>query len=790
MLQSISFFFAGTLRRQLISGVAIVHAVLMALFVWDLTVRQKALLLERQIEHAQALSQSVATSSAGWVGAKDYYGLQEIITAQLRYPELIFAMIIDNDGRILAHSETSRIGQYLSDLPEQYQERLLSVNASLVDAVNPIILSDNPIGWARIGLGQTKTAEKLNQVTIDGIIYTFFAIVIGSLLAFIMANRLTDKLRKIQFCADEITSGAHHVRAPLIGHDEVSHVASAFNTMIDSMVDANQRVEIAKDAAQLGIFEYDLIKQRLLWDDWMLKIYGFNEQTFSGKFEDWSKVVHPEDLERVSLLIEEVVNGNKEFKCEFRIFKSKDQIRWIKADAVVIYNEDGLSSHLIGVNQDITEKKEKEKLIEQQANYDALTLLPNRKLFQELLELEIQQAIRNDVQLWVFFVDLDGFKEVNDSFGHHLGDELLIQVSSRLQKTLRTSDVVARLGGDEFVIILSCENNPISVDTIASKIIKNIAVPYKLNNQEIFISASIGIANYPNDAKTTEDLLKFADQSMYEAKKDGKNRYNYFTPALQKASMVRMELSVLLRQAISEDQFQLYYQPIVELQSLKVHKAEALIRWIHPEKGVISPASFIPLAEETGTICDIGNVVFDKAFLQLKQWIQKNNEFQLSVNMSPYQLKVNDDKYHNWQTKLKSHQIPGEHVVIEITEGLLLKSNSIVNKRLLSYRDDGVQVAIDDFGTGYSSLSYLKEFDIDYLKIDQSFIRNLSTHSSEHSLTEAIIVMAHKLGLKVIAEGVETEQQLALLKEMDCDYAQGYYFSKPVPSKEFEQLYF
>jgi len=438
------------------------------------------------------------------------------------------------------------------------------------------------------------------------------------------------------------------------------------------------------------------------------------------------------------------------------------------------------------VNQDITEKIEKEELIWQQANYDPLTSLPNRKLFHDLLDQEIKKAHRNKKQLWTLFLDLDGFKEVNDTLGHNTGDSLLVLVSQRIQYALREADIIARFGGDEFIIVLPEESK---VDTVASKIVDVVAESFELDNHEVHITASIGIANYPNDADNITDLLKFSDQAMYEAKKDGKNRFSYFTPELQNASRKRTEVSTDLRQALQRNEFQLYYQPIVSLDTYEIDKAEVLIRWKHPEKGFISPAEFIPIAEETGVIAEIGIWVFDNAFKQLQSWQSKVRAgLQLSINMSPFQLKITDKKYDNWLKRLDSHSLSGESIVIEITEGLLLKSNEMVMDRILQYRDAGVQVAIDDFGTGYSSLAYLNQFDIDYLKIDKSFIRHLTPGSSAHSLSEAIVVMAHKLGLKVIAEGIESELQRDLLVKMGCDYGQGYLFSKPLPANEFEKI--
>ena len=795
MIGKIKYLLFGTIRKQLIISVAIVHAVLMALFVWDLTDRQRDLLLERQIDQAEALAKSIATSSAGWVAARDIYGLQEIITAQSRYSELLFAIIIDRDGLILAHSDTSHVGAYIRDMPTTIEPQLLSRTPKLVDAVSPIILADYDIGWVRIGLGQQKTAERLADITRNGIIYAIFAIFIGSGLAWYMGTQLTRKLHAIQTSADAVSQGDTGHRVQLHGTDEVNHVAQAYNQMLDSLATSRQEVEKSKERFDLamlasndGLWDWDLETDNIYYSPSWKSMLGYKDNELKNNFKTWEEHVDPDDIPKTMALINACIKGErKNFKVNFKMRHKDGHWIQIKSQGIMVENINHKPVRIVGTHTDITKSKQKEEIIWKQANYDTLTKLPNRKLFSDLLDQEIHRAERTQDKLWLLFLDLDGFKEVNDRFGHHVGDILLKHVANRVQTSMRHSDIIARLGGDEFVIVLSDVNEIADVDRLSTNLIENISQPFELEHDKVFITASIGISCYPEDAVTAQELLKFADQSMYEAKKEGKNRFIYFTPALQHASILRMQISSDLRIAISENQFELYYQPIVDLRSDKIYKAEALIRWPHPEKGMIMPGAFIPIAEETGTICDIGNWIFQNAFKQLESWRKKNNhDLQLSINMSPSQLKVMDLKYDNWLDELQEYQLQGKNIIIEITEGMLLKNEKKVAERLLKYRDSGIQVAIDDFGTGYSSLSYLKEFDIDILKIDRSFIRDMKPGNSEHSLAEAIVVMAHKLHLKVIAEGVETKQQLELLKKMECDYAQGYLYSKPLPAEEFE----
>ncbi len=440
--------------------------------------------------------------------------------------------------------------------------------------------------------------------------------------------------------------------------------------------------------------------------------------------------------------------------------------------------------------RDITEKKKSEEMIWQQANFDTLTGLPNRRMFHDRLEQEIKKSHRSGFPMALMLLDLDRFKEVNDTLGHAQGDVLLVEAARRIAECVRESDTVARLGGDEFTVILSEVEDANIVERIAQNIILRLAAPFQLHQEMAYVSASVGITLYPNDAQNIDSLIKNADQAMYLAKNSGRNRFSYFTAALQEAAQTRLRLGNDLRNALAGKQLAVYYQPIVEMASGKIVKAEALLLWQHPERGLVSPMQFIALAEESGLIHEMGDWVFHETARELARWRALFvPEFQISVNVSPVQFRQNGVYLaSSWINYLRAMDLPGQSLVIEITESVLLNAEINVTEKLLSFRDAGVQVALDDFGTGYSSLSYLKKFDIDYLKIDQSFVRNLEDDPDDKALCEAIIVMAYKLGLKVIAEGVETEQQRDLLVTYGCDYAQGWLYSKAVSAGEFEAL--
>ncbi len=455
----------------------------------------------------------------------------------------------------------------------------------------------------------------------------------------------------------------------------------------------------------------------------------------------------------------------------------------------VIRNDNGDIQRHVVMGSDITSKVRSDELIWHQANYDFLTDLPNRYMFQDRLEQEIRASLRQESLLALLFIDLDHFKDVNDSLGHPMGDRLLIKAAGRITHCVRDSDTVARMGGDEFTVMLPRLANAIDAEKVAEQIISALAEPYSINNETIYVQASIGIAFCPNDASDADQLISSADQAMYASKTMGRNRLSYFTQSLHDEALNRLKLLHDMRSAVENQQFELHFQPIINLVTGRVCKAEALIRWNHPEFGMISPAEFIPLAEESGLIIGIGDWVYREAAARTKHWCELFNiGLQVSVNMSPVQFQSDALNITDWLAYLKALGLETKHLSIEITEGLLLNASDDVKDKLLRFRDAGVQVAIDDFGVGYSALSYLRRFDIDYLKIDQSFIQNLETEQNDLVLSEAIVMMAHRLGLNVIAEGVETETQRQLLVGIECDYGQGYLFSRPLPAAKFEEF--
>ena len=538
--------------------------------------------------------------------------------------------------------------------------------------------------------------------------------------------------------------------------------------------------------AEEGIWEIDANARTSFVNPKMAQMLGYTieqmlDQPLVNFMDDEGRAILERNIARRQSGIAE--------RHEFKFLRRDGSELWATLATNPIFDHEGGYLGALALVSDITAGKQSSELIWHQANFDTLTALPNRHMFNDRLRQEIKKAKRESLFLALLFIDLDGFKQVNDSFGHAQGDALLVEAASRIAACVRASDTLARLGGDEFTIILSGLDHVSSIERIAHNVIAALNKPFLLDGDSALVTASVGIALYPSDGSDPEELLRHADQAMYAAKNGGRNRYSYFTPDLQLAAQARLQVALDLREALAARQFELHYQPIVNLQSGRIERAEALLRWRHPQRGLLNPVDFLPFAESSGLMIEIGDWVFRQAAAQVQRWqAEFGAEFQISVNQSPVQFRGESALYQGWLDCVEALGLPPRSIVIEITEGVLLDGATQVSERLGQLRAMGVQVALDNFGTGYSSLSHLKRFDIDFLKLDRSFVQNLASDSGDLALCEAIVVMAHKLGLRVVAEGVETAAQAALLTVASCDFAQGYVYAHALPAEQFAQL--
>jgi diguanylate cyclase (GGDEF)-like protein/PAS domain S-box-containing protein len=453
-----------------------------------------------------------------------------------------------------------------------------------------------------------------------------------------------------------------------------------------------------------------------------------------------------------------------------------------------MFNAKGVLQAVVIAVLDIRATKQAEQQLERLAHYDSLTKLPNRTLFMHRIQHALEHAKQQSEQVALLFLDLDRFKNINDSLGHAVGDQLLQTVAKRLRLCTRKGDTIARLAGDEFTIILQGDNDAESASIVAQNILKAFQEPFLLNNMKPHVSMSIGISLFPHDGSDTQTLLKSADAAMYHAKEQGRNNYQFFTPKLTEAVTERFVIENQLREAIERDEFELYYQPQVSLTDNQIIGVEALIRWHHPERGLLAPDAFLSIAEESGLICAIGKQVLRKACFQAKEW--QNNELPpivMAVNIAGQQIIHKSIKEHV-ESILVESQLNPQFLELEVTEGFFIGTNEQVINTLKDLKSLGLTLAIDDFGTGYSSLSYLKRLPVDKLKIDRSFVQDLDWGNRDESFVQAIIAMGNSLHLHVIAEGVETENQRTLLMESGCAEYQGYLFSKPVPAAQITIL--
>ncbi len=482
-----------------------------------------------------------------------------------------------------------------------------------------------------------------------------------------------------------------------------------------------------------------------------------------------------------------IMNGQP-WEGEFQNRKKNGDLFWEYAHIAPVVNDYGTVEHFVGVKEDITLRKQNEEQILHQAHFDSLTDLPNRFLSMDRLSQLLNEAKRSKEKVGVLFIDLDDFKKINDTLGHEAGDKVLIEAAQRLLGSVRSGDTVGRLSGDEFIVLLSGLSKPADAQFIAEKMLENFRRVFEIDGRELIITASIGIAISPDDSDTTSGLLRNADSAMYHSKESGRNTFSFFTEAMNQEVSKRLELEEQIHGALERGEFTVHYQPLVKVSTGQVIGAEALLRWHNPALGCIPPSEFIPVAEQTGLIIKLGEYILEEALTRTAEWQRTfASDLRIAVNISPRQF-LKSNLFDDIKRLLNRTGVQARHLELEITEGVLMSGHSYVDETLDRITRLGIHVAMDDFGTGYSSLSYLRSYPFHILKIDQSFIHDIGIDQADRELIIAAISMAHGLNLEVIAEGVESEQQLEFLKAQSCDCAQGYLFSKPLSRDQFTRL--
>ncbi|WP_210396517.1 putative bifunctional diguanylate cyclase/phosphodiesterase [Motiliproteus sediminis] len=485
----------------------------------------------------------------------------------------------------------------------------------------------------------------------------------------------------------------------------------------------------------------------------------------------------------------QTIRGGDAWEGELMNQRKDGHTYWVHARISPVTGDQGQVSHFLAIEEDITLRKAQEHQIRHQANYDSLTELPNRFLAMDRMSQAINAAIRHDQTVVLMFIDLDNFKQINDSLGHDVGDQLITLAAGRIRETVRQTDTVARYGGDEFLVILTSIDTSDDASRVAEKVLTSLASPYRIDGRELALTASIGMAVFPEDGQDPYELLRHADAAMFGAKDEGGNRYEFHSAAINDAAVERMEVEQQLRRALEKRELSLHYQPLVDVASGKINAAEVLLRWDNPDLGRVAPDRFIPLAEATGLIIPIGEWVIRTACSQLRSWLNEGiTDLKLAINLSPRQF--NDPHLLRVVTQaLEENELRGEQIELEITEGVLMRNQEDARRTLEKLRGLGIRISLDDFGTGYSSLSYLKRFPFDSLKIDRSFITDVLEESEDQALVRATLTMASGLGLSTVGEGVETREQLRFLNSEGVASVQGFYFSQALPAAEFKQYY-
>ena len=580
-------------------------------------------------------------------------------------------------------------------------------------------------------------------------------------------------------------------------YDESGKAIRMSGTHTDISEEKEQQLKYAQQAQMIeqthdSVISTDLEGNILTWNYGSELIFGYKAEEAIGKHV--TMIHRKEDLEDFKKNIEYLMRIG-EYKADVSLLTKHNNRISVSLSLSLLRDEQGRPTNIVGYAQDITKRKiaedkilEQKQVLQYQAHHDALTALPNRVLFNDRLEQAIEKAKRNETNMALLFIDLDHFKEINDSLGHAVGDEILKVTTQRLKETIRDEDTLARLGGDEFTIIMEDLKEGHDASVLANKILEILANEINIDENKLYVSSSIGISLYPQDGTSVSDLLKYADSAMYKAKDEGRNNYQFYSAEMTELAFERVVMETSLRLALKNKNFIVYYQPQVNAEKNKPIGMEALVRWKHETMGLVSPAKFIPLAEATGMIVELDRYVMRTAMLQLTQWYDEGlNPGILALNLSIKQLQQKDF-IEMLSVMLQETQCKPEWIELEITEGQLMTNPEDTIKILNLINDLGIELAIDDFGTGYSSLSYLKKLPISKLKIDQSFVKDLPFDEEDVGITKAVIALAKSLNLRVIAEGVETEEQKEFLVENGCRDIQGYLYAKPMPADEMKEF--
>ena len=622
------------------------------------------------------------------------------------------------------------------------------------------------------------------------IIKGWFFVFISAIIIYLLINGFTKKSKswseklkenyeEIQSTYEQLIAAEEELRAQ---YDELHEKQAIIEK-------SEERYKLAVDGSNDAIWEIDLITKEFFCSDKFTDISGYDKNCIIT-IRDLIKLIVSEDRRIAINDFNNHINGKTlYYQSKLKIKFNGGGYKWVLIRGMCLRNKKGIGTKISGSLTDISGQKDFEEKINRLKYYDILTDIPNRELFINTLENEIIEAKDKDLKIAVLFIDLDNFKEINDTLGHEYGDKLLRNVAISFRDSIRDGDLVSRVGGDEFFILMKNIKNYDQISSFCEKLLSLLNCEISVDDKHVYTSASIGITVYPDDGVRSSSLLKNADTAMYSAKYNGKSKYSFFNKDMRDVVVRRVAIEKGLRLALQNDELEIHYQPQVDIIKNKIKGFEALLRWNSSELGRISPDEFIPVAEQSGLIIPMGDWLIKAVYLQNNFWKSKGYIYDtIAINLSAIQLE--NEKFEETLKNLISEtNINPKFVELEITESILMKDFEKSIKLLTEIRNLGINIALDDFGTGYSSLSYLKQLPINTLKIDKSFIDNIVTNEREKAIVDGIIQLAQKIGLDVVAEGAETKEQIRILQEMGCNQIQGYYFSKPLPASEIEERF-
>lgn len=677
--------------------------------------------------------------------------------------------------------------------PAQLPHRqVLQVHESALELWQPIELDGSIVGALFLRASMADTLSHLQQKLLVLVLVMLMAGAIAIVISTLLSRQIAKPLLLLGKTAAEIVATDNYaIRADKIGNDEVGQVVDSFNQMLEmvqkedaSLRESEEKFRLISESSKVGIFQIDQSGKYNYVNEELSRITHLSAQQLLSA--GWLSTVHPDDRRHISDLLQVLFKKGTEASLECSLLLADGSQKWISGHVAPLHKADGQQEGFLGTILDITELKQANDQLEQMAFYDTLTGLANRRLFRNRLEHMLGNIPRNGGGVALILIDLDHFKHVNDSMGHDSGDSLLTVVSERLKHCVRFTDTVARLGGDEFAVILPNVPDTQTVSQISDKILAALSKPVMLDEQEIAVSASLGIAMAPEDSQSAETLIKNADLALYRAKGDGRNNSKFFTTEMNTDLVKHLRLIQDLRAAIDNESFLLMYQPQIDLLSGQLVGFEALVRWRTADNKIVSPVDFIPVAEETDLIIPLGRWILRAACEQMSAMLGDklvNNRAVMTVNLSIRQFQDPDLIGFIQRTLFECNLNPTQ-LELELTETVLMENLEATLESLNKIKKLGVGLSIDDFGTGYSSLGYLKRLPVNVVKVDRSFVMDIPHDKDDMEITAAVIAMAHKLRYKVVAEGIETREQYEFLRETGCDYGQGYYFSPPLSTED------